>query len=808
MVDLVTWGLATGFILKPVVEDFAEDTIKDWLKDIFKGRLSGVIESFKREPLEKAVKKALGKFLTLFQDQLVDAYLMEDCTLEDNEVNQKVKQYIKPLKKFLSFKSVREILGSPFQDNIKIINTTGLDDIWTNNNLLLLPEEFDWNRLARKYVYEVKSLLRDNQELREILDSQNLEKIANNQDIQPDYNLDAYRETLRERYKHLPLDGLDHTIQDRRIPLWDIFVIQNVRQCREYLPKIYEIPKEYQDKLKRSGQLEQEYTLEELERLQKIYASQIAQSVLDVIEEKSSSLTPISERNKKENNYFVILGDPGSGKSTLLKYLAIRWTELPTKELTVKPIPLLIELRDYIQAWRRQECQDFLDFIHKSSGWVGHLNKHDLHETLKIGHALVMFDGLDEVFNLQQRKVIIKQIHDLTQDYPNIQVIVTSRLIGYDHSSLRDANFAHYMIQDLDRIQIEKFSEKWHILTSDTEQDKQYYQNRLKQGIDNFSAIKQLSGNPLLLTMMAILNRSQELPRERAELYYQCSRILLYEFDYKKSLPQDERINYQTLTYNHKAAMCRKIAYFMQSNKAGLAGNIISEEDLETILFDYLQSKCFDHPREIAQLMIHQLRHRNFMLCSLGVIGQEGHYGFVHRTFLEYFCASEFVWRFEKDKTLSLEGLKNEVFNQHWQDESWHEVLRLISGMIEPKFAIKIIEYLMSLDGENNQFINLLLAADCFSELEKSSLFDDISSELQEELKGILRQYQDRIDIYIYEKTAIKLADYWKIDSELISLVQERNDDRMYVTSYRILAKFSITNDEALMTLRRIVNYD
>ena len=268
----------------------------------------------------------------------------------------------------------------------------------------------------------------------------------------------------------------DHTIEDCRLPIWKVFIIQNVRQCQEYLPKIHELPKEFQDQLRENGQLG-EYSRERIEELERAYTSTVSRSILEIIEEK------------KENNYLVVLGEPGSGKSTLLKYLAIKWTQLSIKELSVKPIPLLIELREYAQSVVNKECSDFLEFIHKSPNWVGHLNKQELHEYLTKGNALVMFDGLDEVFDIQQRKTIVKQIHDLTQDYPKIKVIVTSRVIGYDHQALRDADFSHYMIQDFDDDQVEEFSEKWHCLTSDSELDKQRYRKKLKDGITNSKAI-------------------------------------------------------------------------------------------------------------------------------------------------------------------------------------------------------------------------------------------------------------------------------------------------------------------------------
>ena len=99
--------------------------------------------------------------------------------------------------------------------------------------------------------------------------------------------------------------------------------------------------------------------------------------------------------------------------------------------------------------------------------------------------------------------------------------------------------------------------------------------------------------------------------------------------------------------------------------------------------------------------MIEELQTRNFILCFLGADS----YGFVHRTFLEYFCAWEFVWQFEKEKTLTIEQLINQVFDQHWQDESWHEVLRLICGMIEPKFVAQIIDFLLEQEIDRNNFI-------------------------------------------------------------------------------------------------------
>jgi predicted NACHT family NTPase len=89
--------------------------------------------------------------------------------------------------------------------------------------------------------------------------------------------------------------------------------------------------------------------------------------------------------------------------------------------------------------------------------------------------------------------------------------------------------------------------------------------------------------------MMAILNRHQELPRDRAELYNQASRILLQQWDMERALT-DAKIDPITIDYKDKQAILRRVADFMQQNKEGLAGNLIHGDDLENIIKDYLKS--------------------------------------------------------------------------------------------------------------------------------------------------------------------------------------------------------------------------
>ncbi|MFP4414240.1 NACHT domain-containing protein, partial [Coleofasciculus sp.] len=507
----------------------------------------------------------------------------------------------------------------------------------------------------------------------------------------------------KDFYGYLKLETLDPGSYKYPMRLWQVFVPQTVREA---MP-LYDIPRDYLKRLQDVNQLDEQISPEELEQYREIYYRQPIRSVLDILHQPNYP-------------YLVILGDPGSGKSTLAQYVALDWAEKPTKT-----IPLLIELRNY--ARDRTLPKTFLEFIHQGAAAICHLNQHRLNEVLETGDAFVLFDGLDEIFDPVARDTLITEIIRFTNQYPNVRVMVTSRIIGYKAQRLRDAQFRHFTLQDFEAEQIQAFVQKWHDLAFGNQPDKPRLQNRLQRAINESPAIRELAGNPLLLTMMAILNRNRELPRERAELYDEASRVLLHEWDIEKGLPPDEKLSPDTITRKEKQAMLRRVAYKMQAAPQGLAGNLINGDELEQILAEYLETlQDVEKPRTVSRLIIKQLRERNFILCFSGA----DCYSFVHRTFLEFFCAWEFVWQFKEKQTLSIDELKTEVFGKHWQEESWHEVLRLIAAMIDEQFVGEIIDYLIRQNGKVAKFRNLFLAAKCLTEVRSRSQISQTANQL------------------------------------------------------------------------------
>jgi HEAT repeat protein/GTPase SAR1 family protein len=732
MVDwLVACGVnsAVSFAFTEVLLPLAKGGIEDYTKDSLKEKIKGVVNNEHRTAVGKAVKE----FLILLQDELQGAE--DGLTIERIET-----QFSGAVKQFIYHPEVKQILGLAFGFDRDKIDPNRLAEIWTSERLTQLPSDFRWSKIVRVYREKVKAILLESNELRGLLDSQNLEQIQDRISdlagvVTPNLDDECYRRAIRECYGYLRLNVIDSTDSQHRIKLWNVFIPQQVKEGTP--PSRFELPKSIQQRLYDRGQLDAIISPEQRNRYYYEYLEKSPRSIAELL-------------NDDNCQYVVILGDPGAGKSTWFHYLALDWVE---KYPSPAFIPLLLELGKYKQD--RTGAKSFLDFFHQSPSAFHKLNRLDLDRRLREGTVRMLFDGLDEVFDPQLRSEAIIEIISFAHQYPKVPIWVTSRIIGYHSEQFTNARFRHFTIQDFNNEQIEDFIIKWHELAVDTEQDRLKFSQRLQAAINYSPAIRELAGNPLLLTMMAILNLRQELPRDRANLYKQASIVLLHSWDIEyHELPQILDI----LDREGKQSLLKQIAYRMQSAPDGLAGNSISREDLIAEISQFLQNRI-DKPIQIAEKLIEQLRTRNFILCYLG----SEMYAFMHRTFLEYFCASYFVEQFEKRQKLTIDDLIYKVYALHWQDSTWHEVLRLIIAQIDSEFAGKIIDWLIEQKDPDRECVAIFLAAECLLDVKERFKIPAIEQKLIEQLKKIAVDYD--LDYYYCD-------DWDDSESELVSSIK------------------------------------
>ncbi|MEL7353939.1 MAG: NACHT domain-containing protein [Cyanobacteria bacterium P01_A01_bin.116] len=563
-----------------------------------------------------------------------------------------------------------------------------------------------------------------------------------------------YKESIKERFGSISLDALDTTgVAYDNLRLRRLFVPQSVRLLVDF------------------------------------DSSQVAKARAEKQPTEAVDQVLGIDATRPQSHRTVILGDPGSGKSTILKAVLLCWAEKTIAEHDRGSIPFLIELRLYALDRAANRCNSFLEYLHQGNTYC-RLNQLELDALLKEGRGVLLFDGVDEVFDLKLKEVVVEDIYRFSNSYPKVQIVVTSRWLGYKAQMLQNADFQHYMLQDLTERQIELFLVQWYHLTFSAEQqeEKERKQAQLQRAIKESKAISELAGNPLLLTMMAILNRNQELPRDRVRLYERASEVLLHQWDVERNLSQDSALRDWHIDVRDKQAMLRKVAHYMQANEDGLLENVISRRDLEQVLTDYLKTIEVDQAQSIARILVRQLRERNFILSYIGA----DNFSFVHRAFLEYFCASAFVYQFEKEKTLKLEELRV-LYSEHFQDESWNEVLKLIAGMLGSRFIGDVISSLMNLSvnadfykyehpQENFTFIksqglnNLLLAADCLSEVRNRHDIADVDMQLLALIKREIKQDSTQaafLDEAASDALVHAITSTWKENIEILSFLKK-----------------------------------
>lgn len=525
---------------------------------------------------------------------------------------------------------------------------------------------------------------------------------------------EAYCTRLVQEYRRLDLEALTPPDRDEhlQIALRDVFVEPDVR---EDMPDA-ELPKELVRKLDEAAN---PINSEVPRGLDRYLVEQARDSYRRPARGAFDALTAPLART------CVLLGDPGAGKSTLARYLALALAERRTSAALAALDgwrPVLIELRDYaLNCGEYETFSDYLDYRKRTDG-LG-MDRATLESYLRDdGRALLVFDGLDEIFDPRLRETVSRRIAGFAVQCPTVRIVVTSRVVGYRARVFQDAGFVQYTVQDLDRDKIDTFLRSWYELAlHDRAVAAEMRRERLTRAINDSAPIRELAGNPLLLTILAIIGKHQELPRERWKVYDHAAGVLVQHWDVNKHLV-DEDINADVIREDDKKELLRKLAIRMQEGSHGFAGNSLVEADLFQDIETYLVER-FRYERAkaaaISTAMVKQLRERNFIFARYGT----GVYGFVHRALLEFFSAGDIVNRFEKARTLTQSALV-EVFLLRSEDPAWVEVLRLIAGMVDAIVAARLVDRLLASTGthrssalDRRPLAAVALAAQCIAEI-------------------------------------------------------------------------------------------
>jgi hypothetical protein len=350
----------------------------------------------------------------------------------------------------------------------------------------------------------------------------------------------------------------------------------------------------------------------------------------------------------------VILGDPGGGKSTLALKLGYDIASDLVPSVSAR-LPFLVVLREYAQDNRGPNRISVLEYLETLSRVPYAVNPPDgaIEYLLLNNRALVIFDGLDELTDTSLRREIVQAVEGFAYRYPTTQIVVTSRRVGYEEAPLDADLFPALQLMELTDQQVSSYARKWFALD---ESPSATDQERLADGFLKDSAyVADLRVNPLLLSLMCGIYATENyIPRNRPDVYEKCALLLFDRWDKQRG------IQVQLSFDAHVYAAMRSLALHMYSQEQ----QQLSRTELIYYIKSYLLNKRFDDPdvaEAAAEEFIDFCKGRAWVLTDVG----EERYGFTHRTFLEYFSASQLV-RLNPGAEPLFNTLQNRLCTREW----------------------------------------------------------------------------------------------------------------------------------------------
>ncbi|EFC85950.1 NACHT domain-containing NTPase [Parafrankia sp. EUN1f] len=326
----------------------------------------------------------------------------------------------------------------------------------------------------------------------------------------------------------------------------------------------------------------------------------------------------------------VVTGDPGVGKSTFVRHLINQVSHLDTPDDRVAP--LLFLCRQY-QPTREDTVLSLLArFL--SVELSLEVSEKDLSALLSLGRTLVIFDGVDEIIDIPQRRAFIARIQAFGHRFPLATILATARRVGYKKASF-SRPFQNYELAEFTQPQIADYVERWFQITRRTELEKSHF-------LRDLESISDISPNPLMLSLLCTLYRTRGyIPTNRRDVYRDCADLLFRRWDSMRQIetPFDHR--------QYGARLMQELALFYYRSAAAQRG--VEERQLENVISRFFQDTSVVEPeaaRQRAHDFLEFCADRAWLLTARGTSERNQRlFSFTHRTFNEYYAAEGLVRR-------------------------------------------------------------------------------------------------------------------------------------------------------------------
>lgn len=412
---------------------------------------------------------------------------------------------------------------------------------------------------------------------------------------------------------------------------------------------------------------------------------------------------------------FVVLGDPGFGKSWLLAREARQVAAAALADAepanTQTGWPLWGRLDDV--ANNLEKGDDFWPAVAKAAlssvpndfdadmraRLVDEVNKH----VRSGGRVRLLLDSLDEV-----PQVFAQLLRDAldanTRDNPNVEVVVTSRLVGYRPVfNAHDAEIAAEVeLQGFTNDQVTAFVDAWFVQHSEVGE-------RLRSHLKRRPQLRSLARIPLACAFLCVVaSEGGAIPDRRIDLYRSVvDQILARPWRPLREQPSAAIIDARRELLKHLGwKLATGEDYWRDRLPQTLARTAILEGHTLGVPWTVGPSAIGDNDHLRAE---DELKELHGALIPVGTsVGSDRL--FVHRTIHEYLVAAHVAGRCSEIDVVG------ELSDKWWFQPDWYEVIAMTASLLPVDQAETLISAIAE-DGPDTAFGGTLLRAHILAEL-------------------------------------------------------------------------------------------
>jgi GTPase SAR1 family protein len=450
----------------------------------------------------------------------------------------------------------------------------------------------------------------------------------------------------------------------------------------------------------------------------------------------------------------LIWGQPGAGKTTFLKHLAIHTIQ----ELGQKIIPIFISLKTFADE---EEKPHLIDAIKGELMTYASASASLVQDLLDEGRCLILLDGLDEVRDAESSRVY-RNINNLVEQFSKNSLVLTCRTGASEYTF---EYFTEVEMADFNEHQVMMFVKRWFTSSQEPKLADEFLEE-----IEKSRSIKELTTNPLLLTMLCLVFEDYyKLPKNQYSLIDDAINVLLRKWDASRRIER-HWVNQFNLTHQRKVDMLSQIAYEAFNQEPQKYFWQVGE--LEKLISHYMENLTEISPKTLA---VDSLAVLKTIEANHGLLVKQAKdlYSFSHLTFQEYFVANYVV------ESRNPEILK-EVVQKHLTNYQWREVFLMIAGRLA-----NADEFLKLIFSQINKLVSSKTLQDMLIWLDDVTTLHAVKSS---SWRAFYLFVDQDFELYINSQT--------KIDSnlalKLAVMLKEFNDERETIIKRSQLSNFAL----------------